>query len=612
MSALPIRRRNRRFPTIFRPRVSDDLAAAQAEYGGGASPYADLSSFLNRPVFDRGSLPEMQAPTLSKIGTAQANVRRPFPGFIDTGMADRIGRNQEISNLRDALRQDISTSEEAARSERSEITKSLEDRIAELRTGVDTETEALRQAGVDERADLLRQIEEGDRLVREAQTAAIGDLTDRQGSLIGDLQSRIGTLSTDLTDINSVIEQNFTDLVARQEESASSLSAIQEAAQTATDQELGILGQQAERVQDEIGGLAQQLESLSGTQNEIDSLNQQLESLYTDVESGNAAQSETIRSETAQLISGLEQQIGGLADNLGALPIESIQAQLASVNDQTKQFQQAVDSAAGERADLSARLEALQASGLTQEDLSSLSQNIAGQRQADIAAALDPIAQQRQTAIASAINPIQQQIETLRGEIPQQQNIDVEALRQQITDQVMSQLPQQQTTAPAETTTPPITVGSAEGQQGISVEPEGDVLAADMNLSDGQADALGLFDDPRPMQQFDPSSEIRDTVAVPTPRQHQMTSRAGAFIPETTVAPTASNAFSSLVGLKAANVPQNQTPVVGNIAVRADRTPKPRATIPTPPPVPKVKRELPIKKPLPVMAPPFRFNRFRR
>ncbi len=113
-------------------------------------------------------------------------------------MADRIGRNQEISNLREALIQDISTSEEAARSERSDITKSLEDRIAELRTGVDTETEALRQAGVDERAGLLRQIEEGDRLVREAQTAAIGDLTDRQGSLIGDLQSRIGTLSTDL------------------------------------------------------------------------------------------------------------------------------------------------------------------------------------------------------------------------------------------------------------------------------------------------------------------------------------------------------------------------------------------------------------------------------
>ena len=224
---------------------------------------------------------------------------------------------------------------------------------------------------------------------------------------------------------------------------------------------------------------------------------------------------------------------------------------------------------------MSARLEALQASGLTQEDLSSLSQNIAGQRQADIAAALDPIAQQRQTAITSAIDPIQQQIEALRGEIPQQQNIDVDALRQQITDQVMSQLPQQQTTAPPATTTPPITVGSAEGQQGISVEPEMDAYgfgpseseaagfnpygggsAAAMNVSDGRADALGLFDDPNPtggslrargqlgyqrrdqfdprgQQQFNQTPGVRDTVAVPTMRSNQMTGRVGQFIPDT-------------------------------------------------------------------------------
>ena len=334
-------------------------------------------------------------------------------------------------------------------------------------------------------------------------------------------------------------------------------------------------------------------EQAVSAQAEIDSLNQQLESLYTDVESGNAAQSETIRNETANLIAGLEQRIGGLADNLGALPIESIQSQLAAVNDQTAQFQQAVDAATGQRAELASRIDALQAAGLTRDDL---------------AAAINPIARQRQEAISAAVNPIQAQIEALRGEIPQQ--VDTEALRQQITDDIMANLPQQQA-APVETTTP-VTVGSAEGQQDISVEPSADALAASMNLSDGQADALGLFDDPRPMQQFNPSSDVRDTIAVPTPRQNQMTSRAGAFIPETTVAPTASNAFSSLVGLKAANVPENQTPVVGNIAIRADRTPKPRTTIPTPPPLPKIKPQLPTKKPLPVMAPPFRFNRFTR
>ena len=163
-------------------------------------------------------------------------------------------------------------------------------------------------------------------------------------------------------------------------------------------------------------------------------------------------------------------------------------------------------------------------------------------------------------------------------------------------------------------------------------------MAAYMNLSDGQADALGLFDDPRPMQQFNPSSDIRDTIAVPTPRQNQMTSRAGAFIPEaTTPAPSASVSptttarglmsklsqasspstsiggfFPSLVGLKAANGSAGGTPVVGNVAIRADRTPKPEGIVPLTPPTPKVKRQMPARKPLPVMTAPIRFNRFTR
>ena len=91
-----------------------------------------------------------------------------------------------------------------------------------------------------------------------------------------------------------------------------------------------------------------------------------------------------------------------------------------------------------------------------------------------------------------------------------------------------------------------------------------------------------------------------------------MTSRAGAFIPETTVAPTASNAFSSLVGLQAANGSAGGTPVVGNVAIRADRTPKPEGIVPLTPTTPKVKRQMPARKPLPVMTAPIRFNRFTR
>lgn len=518
---------------------SNDLQAALDEYGSSASPYSALDRYLmQQPVYDRGPREAPAAPTLRTLEAITPDTEDMLASQYERIMEEQraadeaatAARQTEIDSLRDLLRQELSTSEDAALAQRSDITKALEGRIADMQKEVDAETLDLRQAGLDERAALARQIEEGDRLVRQAQEAAIGDLSDRQGSLMGDLKGRIASLSGDLSDINSVIDENYSELLQMQESSAGA-------------------------TQDQISGISQELESLGGTQDEISALNQQLETLYTDVESGNAAQSETIRNETANLIAGLEQQIGGLADNLGALPIDAIQSQLASVNDQTAQFQQAVDSATGQRAELASRIDALQAAGLTQDDL---------------AAAINPISQQRQEAISAAVNPIQAQIEALRGEIPQQ--VDTEALRKQITDDIMAQMASQQ---PPATTTPPITVGSAEGQQGIVVEPEGDIYsnlgpssseaagfnpygggsAAAMNVSDGQADAMGLFDDsaptggslrargqlgyqrrdqfdPRGQQQFNQTPGVRDTVAVPTMRSNQMTGRVGDFIPD--------------------------------------------------------------------------------
>jgi hypothetical protein len=491
---------------------SNDLQAALDEYGSSASPYSALDQYLmQQPVYDRGPREAPAAPTLRTLEAITPDTEDMLASQYERIMEEQrasdeaatAARQTEIDSLRDLLRQELSTSEDAALAQRSDITKALEGRIADMQREVGAETLDLRQAGLDERAALARQIEEGDRLVRQAQEAAIGDLSDRQGSLMGDLKGRIASLSGDLSDINSVIDQNYEQLSELQKSSADS------------------------------------------TQNEISALNQQLETLYTDVESGNAAQSETIRNETANLIAGLEQQIGGLADNLGALPIDAIQSQLASVNDQTAQFQQAVDSATGQRAELASRIDALQAAGLTQDDL---------------AAAINPISQQRQEAISAAVNPIQAQIEALRGEIPQQ--VDTEALRQQITDDIMAQMASQQ---PPATTTPPITVGSAEGQQGIVVEPDpydfpepemgaysnatygigpseseaagfnpyGGGSAAAMNVSDGQADAMGLFDDPRDYTQYDPGDYVRSTVPKRNPvAQNQMTGRVGDFIPD--------------------------------------------------------------------------------
>ena len=467
---------------------SNDLQAALDEYGSSASPYSALDQYLmQQPVYDRGPREAPVAPTMRTLEAIMPDTDEQLATQYEKIMAEQRAANEaaetsrqtEIDSLRDLLREELSSSEDAALAQRSDITKALEGRIDELRSGIDEETVGLRQAGLDERAALAQQIEEGDSLVRQAQEAAAGSLQDR-----------IATLSGDLSDITGTIDANYAQL-------------------------------------DEI-----QKNAADATQSEIDSLNQQLESLYTDVESGNAAQSEAIQNETANLIAGLEQQIGGLADNLGALPIEAIQSQLAAVNDQTAQFQQAVDSATGERADLASRIEALQASGLTQDDLTGLSQTIAGQRQ---------------TEISSALNPVQQQIDALKGQIPGE--VDTEALRKQITDDIMAQMASQQ---PPATTTPPITVGSAEGQQGIVVEPEMDAYgfgpsaseaagfnpygggsAAAMNVSDGQADAMGLFDDPRDYTQYDPGDYVRSTVPKRNPvAQNQMTGRVGDFIPD--------------------------------------------------------------------------------
>ena len=464
---------------------SNDLQAALDEYGSSSSPYSALDQYLmQQPVYDRGPRAAPVAPTMRTLEAIMPDTDEQLASEYEKIMAEQRAANEaaetslqtEIDSLRDLLREEMATSEDAALSQRSDITKSLEGRIEDLQRGIDAETLDLRTSGLSEREALARQIEEGDRLVREAQEASAGSL-----------QERLGSLSGDLSDINDAID----------------------ASRAQFDQ--------------------QQQAAADATQAELSSLNQQLESLYTDVESGNAAQSEDIRNETASLIAGLEQQIGGLADNLGALPIETIQSQLASVNDQTAQFQQSVDMATGERAALASRIDALQAAGLTQDDL---------------AAAINPIAQQRQEAISAAVNPIQEQISSLRQEIPQQ--IDTEALRQQIKDEIMASLPEQQT-APAGAATQPVTVGSAEGQQGIVVEPEGDIYAGlgpssseaagfnpavSVNVSDGQADAMGLFDDPRQMQQFNRTPGVRDTVAVPVMRGNQMTGRTGRFIPD--------------------------------------------------------------------------------
>ena len=498
--------------------ISSDLQAAQDEYGSSASPYASLSDYLTqRPAYDRGAREAPPAPSMRTLEAIMPDTDQLLAEQYEKIMAEQraaeeastAARQSEIDSLQELLRQELSTSEDAALGQRSELTKALEGQIEDMRRGLDAETLDLRQAGLDERAALARQIEEGDKLVREAQVQAIGDLEDRQGSLVGDLKERIGVLSEDLTQVNQTIDEKYLQLDQDQQASAqlaqdeiTSLNdqlktieqsineenlAQSEALRAETGSLLaglegkisGVTGQLSElpipELQQQIAALstdntalAQQIDELSGqqasgtadlstriegvssdlaaineridseilsldqasqesalaAQTEIDDLNAQLESLYSDVETGNVNQSELLRGEVSELIAGLESRIGGIQENLGALPIDQIQAELATVNDQTVAFQQAVDTAGTERTDLAARIEALQAAGLTQDDLSGLSESIAGQRQTDI---------------SGAISPIQEQIEALRGQIPGE--VDVDALRKSIIDEINAQTP---------------------------------------------------------------------------------------------------------------------------------------------------------------------------
>tara|TARA_B100000519_G_scaffold199068_1_gene209622 strand:- start:57 stop:1379 length:1323 start_codon:yes stop_codon:yes gene_type:complete len=394
--------------------ASNDLQAAIDEYRNPESPYASLQDYLlQRPVYDRGEREAPEAPTMRTLEALTPDTDQLLAEQYDKIIQEQrtadeaaaASRQTEIDALRELLREELASSEDAASAQRSDITAALEGRIEDLRRGIDAETIDLRTAGLDERAALARQIEEGDRIVREAQDASIESL-----------EARLGSMSEDLSGINDAIDQNYNEFNESQKAAA------------------------------------------DATQAEIDALNQELESLYTDVQSGNAAQSDAIRSDTANLIASLEDKIGAVSDNLGSLPIESIQSELAAVTNQAAQFQQSMDVATSEREEIASRVAALQASGLTQDDLTAAINPISQQYQEAISAAVDPISQQRQEAISAAVDPIQQQIAALRQEIPQ--NIDVEALRKQIVDEVKSSL--QSATPPTQTGTAPESVTNPE------------------------------------------------------------------------------------------------------------------------------------------------------
>jgi len=504
--------------------VSDNMQQAIDEYGSSASPYGSLQDYLmQRPVYDRGSREAPNPYAMNKVTIEGPNTEdllsTQYQKIMDeqkaADEAAATARQGEIDSLRDLLRQDISTAEEAAASERSGLTKTLEDRISELQTGVDAETSALRQQGIDERSaltteqkrisDLIQQnidqtaadLAASEERVRAAQTEAIGSLEDRQGSLIGDIDARISELGATL---NSTQEQINADL----DERDAQLTGAQKSA--------------AEAVQ-----------------SEIDSVRESLGTIQSEIQTENKAQLEALRNERSTLLGNIEASVTNLQENIASLPVDELQTEINRLkteseslkstgsderkqlfekmealrdgmltNDQVnasiaeamesgtltpdqintaieslksdvegkigglastqslEQLQTDVASVSASTADLGSEIELLQKAmegSASSEELAALQESLKGtttqiadlqgqmldpaqieeQRKAAIQAAMDPIAAQRQEAITGAINPIQEQITALQGQIPGE--VDVDALRQSIIDELKTQTP---------------------------------------------------------------------------------------------------------------------------------------------------------------------------
>ena len=335
--------------------VSDNMQQAVDEYGSSASPYSSLQDYLmQRPVYDRGSREAPNPYEMNKVTvdgpSTEDLLSTQYQKIIDeqkaADQAAATARQGEIDSLRDLLRQDISTAEETAASERSGLTKTLEDRISELQTGVDAETSALRQQGIDERSaltaeqkrisDLIQQnidqtaadLAASEEKVRAAQTEAIGSLEDRQGSLIGDIDARISELGATL---NSTQEQINADLDERD-------------AQLTGDQK----------------------NAAEAVQSEIDSVRESLGTIQSEIQTENKAQLEALRNERSTLLGNIEASVTNLQENIASLPVDELQTEINRLKTESESLK---STGSDERKQLFEKMEALRDGMLTNDQV---------------------------------------------------------------------------------------------------------------------------------------------------------------------------------------------------------------------------------------------------
>ena len=430
-----------------------------------------------------------------------ANQRAQQTSAFETALSD-LKKTLQEENLasakaeagqRSALTQQLEDQLATIKAEVDERQKALEAQGITERQSLRDERQKLLddlQANID---TAKQELAESQAKVKEAQDKSLGDLKDTQSSLVADLKERMSSLGSDLTaikeDIRAELDKRDENLTGTQKEAAdaiqSEIDALREDFVSLGDTVETETGEQTELLRGErdalITGLENKIADLSENitglpiediQARIDALKTDNETIKETASERNSAIGEQIEDLKEQLgtatgtqqqnlesaIDALRQELGGTAQDIGTQREADLAALRAEIEDRINREQDVSEDIRGQyqtqiMSDTRKLLNDL--AQQVQQDRGQAIQSaldpLAAQREEAIQRSLAPIAEQRSADIQAALNPavasIQEQIDALRGQIPQQQApVDVDALRQQITDEIMAKMGDRQTT----------------------------------------------------------------------------------------------------------------------------------------------------------------------
>ena len=442
----------------------ENLASAKAEAGQRSAltqQLEDQLATIKAEVDERQKALEAQGSSERQslrderqklLDDLQANIDTAKQELAESQAKVKEAQDKSLGDLKDTQSSLVADLKERMSSLGGDLTAIKEDIKAELDKRDENLTGTQKEAAdaIQSEIDALREdfVSLGDTVETET-----GEQTEllrgERDALITGLESKIADLSENITGLP------IEDIQARIDALKTDNETIKE---TASERNSAI-GERIEELKEELG-------TATGTQEEnlkaaIDALR---EEMLTDDFAGTIGDNllglGVIGDRVEEVLPNIFAQnvLPGLAEEIGAQRESDLEALRAEIEDRIRREQDVSEDIRGQyqtqiMSDTQKLLDNL--AQQVQQDRGQAIQSaldpLAAQREEAIQRSLAPIAEQRSADIQAALNPaiagIQEQIEALRGQIPQQQApVDVDALRQQITDEIMAKMGDRQTT----------------------------------------------------------------------------------------------------------------------------------------------------------------------